>query len=262
MIKKFKIFEEVEMVGSDMTKGMPSNINDIFSQKDEKYEEFKKQMIEVAKKGKLYNQIASGKRLTFGVLKAFHHDALKFKEHREYIRAIYKFLHRMIPLALAPVYFPVWIISQGLGFTRAINKVLSPMMKIKSTKSILQQQKQQDEKGGYVKWMQSVIMKTLDIAEGELENFSEDWFYKSFAVERGLLRMVDHQVIIKFAYKLALIMEKKPDYEPVPPYYVENELRKYLNKEFDLDPKLPLKKDNRQTIRSLSNQTLPSSSST
>jgi len=240
MITKFKIFEEVEFFGADI---FPDT--NFFEPKKEKEDIFKKDMIEIAKKGKLYNQLASGKRLTFGVLKAFHHDILKFKEHREYLNAAYKFLHRMIPLALAPMFFPIWVISQFLGFTRAVNKIIIPVMRMKRVRSGIEQDKKASEKienDNYITWIQKIIIKALDAAEGDIKRFSDDWFYKAFAVEKGLLKMVDHDVLLKFAYELSIKMDKKPDYEPVPPYYVENELRKYLNREFNLDPKLSLKR--------------------
>jgi hypothetical protein len=38
-------------------------------------------------------------------------------------------------------------------------------------------------------------------------------------------------------------MDQKPDDEQVPDHYVENELKKYLNDNYDVDPEIPLKEN-------------------
>jgi len=202
------------------------DISNIFSFKSD--EELKK-IKEVAKQGKLYNQLASGKKLTFGVLKALHSDAIKFKENREYLQGIFKFLHRAIPLALAFIYLPLWVVSQFLGGSRALIKILVPIMLVK--------------KVDYKSFMSGIIIKAIDISEGEFVHFYDDWFYKSFAVEKGLINMVRREHIISFAYMLATKMEKENDNKVVPPYYVENEFRRYLNREFKISPPLPMKRE-------------------
>ena len=226
MIKKFAIFEEIGL--GDYPFDMDNfNIENFFNPKPTEKEEFKRKVKEVAKSGKLYNQLASGRRLTFGVLKAIHQDAIQFKERREYLSGLYKFFHRAIPIALAPVYFPIWMVQQFLGATRALNKVFVPVMLVK--------------KVNYQNFMSGLIEKVMDITEGDIHHFYDDWFYRSFAVEKGLINMAKKEAVIDFSYKLAEKMSKEPDYKPVPQYYVENEFRKYLNKEFHLDPPLTLK---------------------
>ena len=37
-------------------------------------------------------------------------------------------------------------------------------------------------------------------------------------------------------------MEAEPDNSPVPDNYIENELKQYLNDNFDVTPEIPLKK--------------------
>jgi hypothetical protein len=37
-------------------------------------------------------------------------------------------------------------------------------------------------------------------------------------------------------------MEVEPDDKPVPDHYIENELKQYLNDNYDVSPEIPLKK--------------------
>lgn len=230
MITKFKLYEELGVGEFDLNLSSDFFIKLPPDEKKIMYDKIK----EVAKKGKLYNQLTSGRKLTFGVLKAIHHDAIEFKEHREYLNGIYKFIHRAVPIALAPFYLPVWLVAQALGISRALWKVLVPVMHVK--------------KIDYKSYMSGVIEKVMDATEGEVAHFFDDWFYRSFAVEKGLINMARKEHVIDFAYKLAEKMEKEPDHKIVPPYYVENEFRKYLNREFRLNPPLP------QKIRSVKNK--------
>jgi ABC-type oligopeptide transport system substrate-binding subunit len=46
-----------------------------------------------------------------------------------------------------------------------------------------------------------------------------------------------------FTKDLILKMEAEPDDKPVPDHYIENELKKYLNDNYDVDPQIPLKED-------------------
>lgn len=189
-----------------------------------------KPYIEIAKQGHLYKYLESGQHnLTFGMLKDLHKEAIEFKEKREYKQGIHKFLFRAVPIALAPIFFPVWLIAQILGSTRALNKILVPVLKMNNHK--------------YSDFIRNLILKVVDATEGEFERLLvDDWFYKSFAVQRGLILMVRKEHVIHFAYYLAKKMEYMDDSAIVPAYYVENEFRTYMNKKFELNPQLPLKK--------------------
>lgn len=206
-------------------------LKDIFERipddpKDPALEELKA----IARKGNLYKYLATGQRkLTFGMLKDLHADALKFKKSREYKQGIQKFLWRIIPLAFAPIFFPIWLISQALGATRALNKILAQVLKMENNK--------------YESFIMNIINTTMEISEGEIQRFlEEDWFYRSFAVEKGLINMVRKEHIIEFSYFLAKRIKYQDDLAPVPPYFVENEFRRFLNRKFRLDPPLLLKK--------------------
>jgi hypothetical protein len=53
--------------------------------------------------------------------------------------------------------------------------------------------------------------------------------------------MMDNKYKVKFARYIANLASEKPDDEVVPEYFVENELRKWVNDKFLLDPPLPPK---------------------
>ena len=224
IIKDFKLFESEIGYYDDFAP--IDEPNDNILDKEQLEEEYIK---ELGKQGDLLKYIEKGQvELTFGVLKSLFHDAIKYKKKRELTKGTYKFLHRAIPMALASVSFPVWVISQILGGSRALNKILIPVLRMKQS--------------NYKNFLVSMISKTMDLMEGDIKMFmGDDWFYKVFMIDWGLIKMVRKEHLIKFAEEIADEMELKEDEEVVPIYYIENEFRKYLNDKFDLNPKLPFK---------------------
>ena len=78
-LKRYKVFEEV----NDMDIGF--NLTNILTKSpdDPKSPEYKR-LIEITKRGNLYKYLATGQRkLTFGMLKDLHKDAIEFKRMRE-----------------------------------------------------------------------------------------------------------------------------------------------------------------------------------
>jgi len=189
---------------------------------------------EIAMNGNLYKYLTSGQRkLTFGMLKSLHQDALKFKKSRELKQGIQKFLWRIVPIAFAPIFFPIWLISQILGATRALNKIMIQVLKM--------------DNGKYDGFLLNIINKTMDLTEGEIERLTvDDWFYNSFAIERGLINMVRKEHIIDFSFYIVKKIQYQDDLSIVPPYYVENEFRRFLNRRFKFFPPLPLKKQDKK----------------
>ncbi len=187
-------------------------------------------LIEIAKKGNLYKYITTGERkLTFGMLKALHEDALAFKKKRELTQGVEKALWRIVPLILAPIFLPIWAISFLLGGARALNKVMVQVSKMNNRT--------------YDGFLHNIINKTMDLTEGEITRLtSDDWFYKSFAIEKGLINMVRKEHIIDFSFYIVKKIQYQDDLAIVPPYFVENEFRRWLNKKFRFEPPLPLKK--------------------
>ena len=59
---------------------------------------------------------------------------------------------------------------------------------------------------------------------------------------------------LKFAYHISEIANSKEDIDPVPEFFVENELREWVNKRFLLDPPLGQKQ-----MKSFDDVTVPTS---
>ena len=78
--------------------------------------------------------------------------------------------------------------------------------------------------------------------EGEI-NF-DDPFSKIFFISDGLMTMLDDKYKIKFARHIANLADSMPNNQEVPEYFVENELRKWVNDKFILDPPIPPKTSN------------------
>ena len=55
------------------------------------------------------------------------------------------------------------------------------------------------------------------------------------------MTMLDDKYKVKFARYIADLVNDKPDNEEVPEYFVENELRKWINDKFLLNPPIPPK---------------------
>jgi hypothetical protein len=55
------------------------------------------------------------------------------------------------------------------------------------------------------------------------------------------MTLMDDKFKVKFANYMSQLASEKPDDEIVPEYFVENELRHWLNDKFLLDPPLPPK---------------------
>ena len=51
------------------------------------------------------------------------------------------------------------------------------------------------------------------------------------------------KVLDKFSDYLSNEMSNKDQNEEVPEYYIENELKVYLNREYNINPEIPLKYD-------------------
>lgn len=222
-LESYKVFEEFQ----DIDDGI--NLTSIFDKGEKLKDPDVQRLIELSKKGHLYKYVASGQRnLTFGMLKALHEDALEFKKNREYRQGIEKFLWRIIPIAFAPVFFPIWLISQAMGATRALNKIMSQVLKMKNKT--------------YDGFLMNMVNKIFELTEGEIERLAiDDWFYKSFAIEIGLINMVKKEHIIEFSFYIVKKIQYQDDLAVVPPYYIDNEFRRFLNRKFKFMPPLALK---------------------
>ena len=128
-------------------------------------------------------------------------------------------------LRLLPWFLPQLALAGFMGATiRAINKIFKPIL---------------TETTNYKTWWGRTILKVFDLVEGELN--PKDPFSKIFFISDGLMNMLDEENKVKFARYIAELASEKPDEEPVPEFFVENELRNWVNQRFLLDPPLQLK---------------------
>jgi len=159
---------------------------------------------------------AQGK-ITFGQLKALVESASKKRLYKHIGEGGYKATLRLLP----------WFLPQLsiAGFTgsiiRAANKILRPTL---------------EETTNYKTWWGKAVMKSFDLAEGELG--LSDPLTKIFFISDGLLTLMDDKFKIKFARYIADLASEMPDDQEVPEYFVENELRHWINEKFLLDPPL------------------------
>lgn len=165
---------------------------------------------------------AQGK-ITFGQLRALVENAKVKKILTDIGEGGYK-----ATLRLLPWFFPQLAIA---GFTgsviRAFNKVFRPAL---------------EDTTGYKTWWGKTIMKIFSLVEGDLG--VTDPLSKIFFISDGLMTMIDSREKVKFARHIAEIATSKPDDEEVPEFFVENELRSWLNERFLLDPPLQPKQLN------------------
>ena len=97
-----------------------------------------------------------------------------------------------------------------------------------------------EETTSYKTWWGKPVMKIFDLVEGELN--ASDPLSKIFFISDGLMTMLDEKYKLKFARYISNLASEKPDDEIVPDYFVENELRNWLNDKFLLDPPLQPKR--------------------
>jgi hypothetical protein len=163
---------------------------------------------------------AQGK-ITFGQLRALVESGSNKRLYKHIGEGGYKATLRLLP----------WFIPQlaFAGFTgsliRAVNKIFRPTLEETTT---------------YKTWWGKVIMKSFDLAEGDLN--LTDPLTSIFFISDGLLTLMDNRFKVKFARYIAELASDMPDDQEVPEFFVENELRHWLNEKFLLDPPLPPKR--------------------
>ena len=162
---------------------------------------------------------AQGK-ITFGQLKELVKAASKTRLYKHMGEGGFKATIRLIPFFLPQLMIPGIV----AGAARAINKILKPGL---------------TETESYKTFWGKSILRAFKIAEGDID--LEDPLSKIFFISDGLMTMMDDKYKVKFARYVADLADEKPDDEEVPEYFVENELRNWVNDKFLLDPPLPPK---------------------
>ena len=166
-----------------------------------------------------------GKEIKFGMLRALFLDAQVAKKRTDLKVGVVKALHRVIPMALAPFYPIAAILGIVLGSTRAFNKILAPIL--------------QDSSSTYEGFLKQLIEGSMKVAEGEIP--VKDRFTRAFVVSDRLVAAIRPEVLQKFSNHLSNKMSQENPDTIVPEHYVENELKQFLNQNFDVDPPIPLK---------------------
>lgn len=162
---------------------------------------------------------AQGK-ITFGQLRALVESAKKERILKGVGEGSFKALLRLIPWFLPQVALFGFVGSS----VRALNKILRPTI---------------TETESYKTWWGKTVMRLFNLAEGELN--IEDPLSRIFFVSDGLMTMMDDKYKLKFASHIANLASEMSDDQEVPDFFVENELRKWINDKFLLSPPLPPK---------------------
>jgi hypothetical protein len=180
-----------------------------------------------AKRGNLAKYLQEqGKNITFGMLRALFLDAQMAKRRTDLKVGVVKAIHRIAPMALAP-FFPILAIAGYiLGTSRAFNKVIAPILA--------------DPGNDYPDFLNKLITSTMKIAEGEIIS-TKDRFTRAFVVSDGIIDFIKPEVLQEFAIYLSEKMSKIDSDSEVPDNYIENQLKRYLNRRYDIDPEIPLK---------------------
>ncbi|MEY4573362.1 MAG: hypothetical protein RLZ10_2646 [Bacteroidota bacterium] len=202
LIKKILI-EETEELHTDPSQGIVAPSQKVVSDVCEKEKFCKKQG-----------------PITFGQLRTIIETAQNKNLAIDIGEGFYKAILRLLPW-----FFPQIAIAGFIGSSiRAFNKIIRPTL---------------EDTRGYKSWWGQTLIRIMDTAEGDIPH--GDPISKIFFISDGLLHMMDRKFKLKFARYMAEMASSKPDDEPVPEYFVENELRKWVNQKFLLDPPLPEK---------------------
>jgi len=167
-----------------------------------------------------------GRKFTFGMLYALFLDAQAAKKKTDLRVGVAKAVHRVFPMLLAPFFPVIAIVGYILGTSRAFNKVIAPILA--------------DPGKDYPAFLNKLITSTMKIAEGEIVT-PKDRFSRAFVVSDNLVDAIKEDVLREFAVYLSNKMSRKNPDEEVPEHFIENQLKSYLNKRFDVDPEIPLR---------------------
>lgn len=159
---------------------------------------------------------AQGK-ITFGQLKALVESATNKRLFKHVGEGGFKATLRLLPWFIPQLAVAGFVTSS----VRAINKILKPAL---------------TETESYKTWWAKAVLKVFDLSEGELN--LDDPLSQVFFMTDGLMNMLSDKYKIQFARHVAEVASSMADDEEVPEFFVENELRSWLNERFLLDPPL------------------------
>jgi hypothetical protein len=190
-------------------------------------EELERQ-ISLSKKGHLGAYLHSkGNDFTFGILNAIFKDAIDTKKKTNLKKSIFGILPVVIPLSLAP-FFPILaVIGTIVGTSRLAHRVFDTIF------TYLEPQSK------YTDFLKKTIDTYMMLPEGDVP--LKDRFSRAFVVSDRLIEALKPEVVDDFTSFISDKMSKEDDDKIVPQNYIENELKTYLNDNFNITPELPLK---------------------
>jgi len=191
-------------------------------------EELERQ-ISLSKKGHLGAYLHSkGNDFTFGILNAIFKDAIDTKKKTNLKKSIFGILPVVIPLSLAP-FFPILaVIGTIVGTSRLTHRVFDTIF------TYLEPQSK------YTDFLKKTIDTYMMLPEGDVP--LKDRFSRAFVVSDRLIEALKPEVVDDFTSFISDKMSKEDDNKIVPQNYIENELKTYLNDNFDINPEIPLKR--------------------
>ena len=180
--------------------------------------------VEVKPSGKVQKSICDSQKfcsaqgkITFGQLRAIVKTAINKRLTLHIGEGGVKAIIRLLPWFLPQVAVAGFIGSA----VRAANKVLSPAL---------------TETSSYKSWWAKTMLKLFSVAEGDIN--PSDPFSKIFFISDGLMNLMNEESKLKFANYISKIADSKPDDEVVPEYFIENELRNWINQKYMINPPL------------------------
>lgn len=188
-----------------------------------------KRQVHLAKNGHLGHYLnEKGEKFTFGMLNAIFKDAIDAKIKTNIKRGIFNILPSVIPLALIP-FFPIAaMVSVVFGTSRIFHRIFDPVFDYINPHS------------KYTDFLKMMIDMYMKIPEGDVT--FKDRFTRAFVVSDRLVEAIKPEVLQKFSLELSEKMASIDSNMEVPTHYIENELKDYLNRNFEINPEIPLKK--------------------
>lgn len=167
-----------------------------------------------------------GDALTFGLLNAIFKDSLEAKKAKSLQHGSVKATVRLIPIVLGSFVPIISILGSVFGSTRALDKIFMPLINEPTNK--------------YPTFLKKMILNTVKIVEGDVT--IKDRFSRAFVISDDIIKMLNENTVYNFSLYLSDKMSKEDNDKEVPDYYIETELRKYLNVTYKLNPPLSTKK--------------------
>jgi len=185
--------------------------------------------VKLSKQGHLGAYLHSkGDKFTFGILNAIFKDAIVAKKRTNLKKGILGILPTAIPLSFAP-FFPILaVIGTIFGSSRLAHKIFDTIFDYLNPHS------------KYSDFLKKTIDTYMMLPEGNVP--LKDRFSRAFVVSDRLIEALKPEVVDTFTTFISEKMSQEDENTVVPDHYIENELKTYLNDNFDVNPEIPLRK--------------------